>query len=233
MAKKIDRRIKYHVILDVETAGGLGNPLTYDIGYLIADKKGRIYEERSYVIKEIWEKKDLMNSAYYSEKIPMYERDIKSGKRTVISFFEFRKELFELMRLYDVKVFSAYNLKFDMRALQNTASFLVGKKVKFLTREFSHVELLCIWCFACQVLYTQKSYHDWAMDNGYFSEAGNVQTNAEVGYKYITGNHDFIESHTGLEDAKIELVILSWSYRQNKKHTKELLAHPWRLPQKK
>lgn len=233
MTKKVDRRVKYHVLLDVETAGGFDNPMVYDVGYVVTDKKGRVYEERSYVVKEVWEKKDLMRSAYYAEKMPQYEQDLKNGTRKLVSFFDFRSELLELMRFYNVKVFSAYNLKFDMNALQNTASQLVGKKVKFLTKEFSHLELLCVWCFACQVLYTQKSYHDWAVRHNYVSPAGNVRTNAEVGYKYLTGDHDFVESHTGLEDVKVELKLLEWCYRQNKKHTKELLGHPWRLPQKK
>ena len=51
---KIDRRKKYILVLDVETAGDVEkNPLCYDVGFLVADKKGNIYEEHSFAISEI------------------------------------------------------------------------------------------------------------------------------------------------------------------------------------
>lgn len=40
---------------------------------------------------------------------------------------------------------------------------------------------------------------------------------AEVIYKYISGNNDFIESHTGLEDVMIEKEIFAKCCRQHKK----------------
>ena len=36
---KIDRRKKYYMVLDVETANTLSKPLCYDIGFLICDKQ--------------------------------------------------------------------------------------------------------------------------------------------------------------------------------------------------
>jgi hypothetical protein len=35
-------------------------------------------------------------------------------------------------------------------------------------------------------------------------------------YRYITGNTDFIESHTGLEDVDIERQILAYCFRKHK-----------------
>ena len=60
------------MVVDVETAGQFGNSLVYDIGYAIADKQGNIYETRSFIIKEIFYNVELMSSAYYARKIPMY-----------------------------------------------------------------------------------------------------------------------------------------------------------------
>lgn len=43
------------------------------------------------------------------------------------------------------------------------------------------------------------------------------QEKAEVIYRYLTGNIDFIESHTGLEDVMIEKEIFAHCNRQHKK----------------
>lgn len=232
--KKIDKRIKYHIVVDVETAGGFDNPLIYDIGYAITDKKGRIYEERSFIIKEIFENKSLMRGAYYANKIPMYEKDILNGSRTVVPFFEMRKDFIELVKKYNVKVIGAYNLNFDTNALTNTTRNLArDKKVKFLPYELKHLEKLCIWCLACETLYTQKGFGKMAIRNNWLTDAGNYKTSAEIGYRFMTGEIDFEESHTGLEDVKIEIEIMAYALRQNKKRIGGVFAHPWKIPNKK
>ena len=232
--KKIDRRRRYYIVVDVETAGGLGNPLVYDIGFAITDKHGNIYETFSYMIKEIWENKALMLSAYYAEKIPRYEKDIKEGLRQVVPFLEMREKMLEVMTKYEVEVIGAYNLAFDTRALSSTIRFLTGNdKAKFLTREFKDIKQLCIWCLACQNLYTQVSFRNMAIRNDWLTDANNFKTSAEIGYRFLTGNVDFIESHTGLEDVLIEIEIMAYALRQNKKRRKGVFAHPWQIPNSK
>lgn len=52
---------------------------------------------------------------------------------------------------------------FDTRALTSTMRFLTeNKKAKFLTEEFKNIEQLCIWCLACENLYTQVSF-EWQL----------------------------------------------------------------------
>jgi hypothetical protein len=51
-----------------------------------------------------------------------------------------------------------------------------------------------------------------------------VRLTAEILYRYITGNNDFIESHTGLEDVLIETKIMSHCFRQHKKMEKKLFS---------
>ena len=43
MAKK-----KFYMVLDTETANGLDDPLVYDIGFAIIDKKGQVYLEKCF-----------------------------------------------------------------------------------------------------------------------------------------------------------------------------------------
>lgn len=231
---KIDKRRNYIMVVDVETAGGLDNPLVYDIGYAITDKQGNIYETRSFIIDEIFSNKKLMTSAYYSEKVPKYIVDIESGKRTVVSFLEMRDDFIALAEKYNIKTLSAYNLMFDTRALTNTIRYITKEaKAKFLPRTLKNVKMVCIWCLACEVLYTQKTFAKVAIRNGWVSEVGNLRTTAEVGHRYITGNVDFEEEHTGLEDVLIEIQIMAYALRQNKKRIGGVFAHPWKIPNSK
>ena len=231
--KKIDNRKKYFMVLDVETAGNIGSPLVYDLGFAICDKKGNIYERRSFVIKEIFEQTHLMQTAYYACKLPLYFEGLKTGAFTMVTFLEARHEFLQLMAKYNVKTICAYNLMFDMRALKSTTEKLYGKGKKFLSKEYKDVDLLCIWSFACEVLYTQKSFSKTAVEQGWLTEKGNMQTSAEIGWRYITKDFDFVEHHTGLEDVEIECQILARCIAQHKKHEAGIIAHPWRIPNQK
>lgn len=228
---KIDKRVNYILTVDVETAGGLDNPLVYDIGYVITDRKGFVYESRSFIIDEIFSDRKLMNTAYYAIKVPKYLEDISNGLRTVVTFNAMRNDFLGLLEKYNVSTISAYNLNFDKRALSNTMEKLTGSK-KFLTSAQKNIKMLCIWSLACEVLYTQKTFRKIAESQGWVSEKGNLKTSAEIGHRYITGLHEFEESHTGLEDVLIEVAIMEKCYRQNKKHKSGILPNPWKIPQK-
>ena len=87
--KKIDRRKKYVIVLDVETANMSEDALVYDLGFGVYDKQGNEYESYSKVITNIYDKeKDLMKSAYYSNKLPQYEQDLKLGTRQKIGLLQ-------------------------------------------------------------------------------------------------------------------------------------------------
>jgi len=231
---KIDRRKNYIMVVDVETTGGLDNPLVYDIGYAITDKQGYIYETRSFIIKEIFYNRSLMASAYYSEKIPEYVKDISEGTRTVIPFLEMRNDFIELVKKYNVKTLSAYNLMFDTKALTNTIRYITKEpRAKFLPKTLKDIKLMCIWCLVCEVLYTQKTFAKVAVRNGWVSEAGNLKTTAEVGYRYLTGDINFKEEHKGLEDVLIEVKLMSYAIRQHKKRIGGVFANPWKIPNQK
>ena len=71
---------------------------------------------------------------------------------------------------------------------------------------------------AQDVIATKKSYIKFCKENGYMTQHSTprVQVKAEVLYRYISGNNDFIESHTGLEDALIEKDIFACCVKQKK-----------------
>ena len=230
---KVDKRKKYFMVLDVETAGNIGRPLVYDLGFAICDKKGNIYEKRSFVISEIFDQTELMSTAYYSNKLPIYYKGLETGEFTKVTFAEAREEFLNLMKTYNINTICAYNLMFDMRALKNTTENLYGKGKRFLTSEYKDVDLLCIWSFACEVLYTQKTFSKVAVEQGWLTEKGNMQTSAEIGWRYISKDYNFVEHHTGFEDVKIECQILAKCISQRKKHDSGIIYNPWRIPNQK
>ena len=88
------RKKELFLVIDTETTNTIEQPLCYDIGYAICDRKGNIYEERSNVVAEMFiDHKVLMISAYYAEKLPQYWEDLKNGKREMKSIFNIRKQI--------------------------------------------------------------------------------------------------------------------------------------------
>ena len=97
---KIDKRKSYFLVFDTETTNGLDDPIMYDLGGAVIDKKGKVYETFSLIIDEVFNgMKDLMQSAYYAKKIPMYEEQIAKGERKVVSMYEARKIFQDLLSM--------------------------------------------------------------------------------------------------------------------------------------
>lgn len=213
---------KKFLVCDVETAGGLDNPLVYDVGGAIIDKSGKIYHKFSFVIEEIfYGQSELMKSAYYAAKIPDYKKEIFAGKRTVATFSQVYNYFTKLLKDYEVNTFLAYNARFDYNALNNTMEFLTnGKRKYFLPYE---TDVQCIWTMAKDTICKQRTYKKFCLDNGFLTANSHLKTSAEVVYRYMTFDPTFEESHTGLEDVKIETAIFAYCIRQKKK----MRRHYW------
>ena len=220
------------LVIDTETCNSVEQPLPYDIGYAICDRSGKVYLERSFVVAETFlDMKDTMQSAYYAEKIPQYWEDIKNGKREIRTLRNIRKTIHEDMKTYKVKKVGAYNMGFDKRALNNV--------VRYVTKSFCRwffpfgTEYFCIWHMACQTLLNTKTYIDFAVKNGLVSDKNNILTSAESTYRFLTKEVNFAESHTGLEDVKIEIEIMAKCYKTHKKMDTKIYSACWTLPQRK
>ena len=227
----MSRRKEMYLVIDTETCNTVEQPLPYDIGYAICDRMGNIEIERSFVVAETFlDMKDTMKSAYFAEKIPQYWEDIKNGIREIKSIYKIRKQVAEDMKTYGVKKVGAYNMGFDKRALNNV--------MRYTTKSFCRwffpfgTEFFCIWNLATQTLLQQKTFFKMAEKNNWFSEKGNLLTNAEVTYNYIKKMSDFKEEHKGLEDVRIEVEIMAHCFRQHKKMNTNINTSCWRLVQK-
>lgn len=226
------RKKEMFLVIDTETANTIEQPLPYDIGYAICDRYGNIVVERSFVVAEIFlDYKEMMKTAYYAEKLPKYWEDIKNGTREIKSIFNIRKQIKADMKEWNVKKVGAYNMGFDKRALNNVIRYCSKSMIRWFF-PFG-TEYFCIWHMACQTILNSATYIKFAMQNGLVSEKNNILTNAEGCYQFLTKQIDFIESHTGLEDVKIEIEIMAKCFSTHKKMDKKINSSCWRLPQKK
>ena len=220
----MDKRINYRIVIDTETCPldkdfeGVSayNMFVYDVGYAIVDKKGNVYRTRSFVNADIYlGEKELMKSAYYANKIPQYEKDLRAGTRKLASMATIRKTLIADMQEYNVKEIYAHNMRFDYGSLNNTQRYLTKSRYRFF---FPYgVEICDTLRMARDVLGNMPTYRKFCEENGYLTKTGHARMTAEIIYRFITGENDFKESHTGLEDVMIEKDILAYCFRQHKK----------------
>lgn len=223
---------KYYLVLDVETANDVDCPFTYDLGYAIIDRHGTIYTEKSLIIRDIFcNEPELMGSCYYEAKRPLYWNDIRAKKSKIVTFYEARNTIKADIEKYNIDSVYAYNAFFDITALNNTQRWLTKSKYRyFLPRG---VEVKCIWHMACQTICSQTTYIRWAIENGFVSPSGNIQTSAEVVNRYITAEYDFNEKHQGLDDVHIEAEILVRILKQHKAVNNSINRYCWQIPQNK
>ena len=79
---------------------------------------------------------------------------------------------------------------------------------------------------ALQTITHQRGFERFCHEHEFVSRSGkSCATSAEAVYAYITKNPDYIEEHTALSDALIEMAIFIKSYSLHKKFTKN--AHQW------
>lgn len=205
MAKK-----RYYMVIDTETCGDY----VFDIGYHLIDRKGNCYASGSYVVEEFINdpaKLDMFNDRFTRDKIGKYYFDMWSNKGgfTPAPFAYIRNMINLVIEQYNATV-CAYNIAFDLDHLLKTARYF-----EFENFFASAIETIDIWNVAMCILGTKK-YIRFCMDNEFYTKTGNIQTGAEIMYRYITNDPYFIEQHTAHEDCIIECAILEKCFRQKK-----------------
>ena len=196
-----------YIMLDTETTNSLDDPICYDVGFAVVDKEGAIYETHSFVVAEVFLNEELMASAYFIEKVPQYWEDIKKGTRKLAKFNTIRKVLAETMKKYNTNIVIAHNARFDYRSTAKTQRYLTKSKYRYFLPYGTEV-----WDtlkMAREVLKNNVAYDNFCYNNNYVTKRGCKRFTAEILYRFFTGDNDFVESHTGLEDVTIEKVIFA------------------------
>lgn len=253
--EKIDRRKHYVLMLDTETANTLveiidaivgedgkiitpakkkmdmSNVLVYDCGFAVIDTHGGVYETASYVNREIFcDERDLMRTAYYGWKIPKYVEDLRAGRRKMANWYEIRQAILDVLEKYGITEVAAHNARFDHNALNITERYITASKYRYFF-PFGSIEFWDTMKMAQDVIVPMPSYVKFCEENGYMVRPGKPRVTAEVLYRFISGNTEFEESHTGLEDVLIEAQILWYCYRQHKPMRKLLFENKKEWPE--
>ena len=236
----MDKRRHYIMVLDTETANTIVNDsgkmdmsdvLAYDMGWAIADKEGNIYETASFVNRDIFVyERDMMQSAYYHDKIPQYVEDIRAGRRKMADLYEIRQAFLDTLGRWNSSTLAAYNARFDANGMNRTQSWCTKSKYRYFLPFDSGIEWWDIMKMANDVVCKMPTYKAWCIENGYLQKNGVPRKTAEMVYRFITGDTDFTESHTGLEDVLIETAIMAYCFRQHKAMRKNLWENPKEFP---
>ncbi len=193
------------IVLDTETLG-VFNPSVYDLGYVIYDSDvDGIVKARDYITSEIYDDHDKMNTAYYLEKLPIYEKRLADGYCKKMKWAYILRVLKRDINKYGVDGIYAYNSRFDTRAIAKTCE---GLGVKSNPTADGIID---IWKGLTDPHITEtEEYKEFCRKHGFMTKhkKPRCQAKAETVFRFLTGQTDYIEEHTALEDSKIELAIL-------------------------
>lgn len=201
------------LMLDTETTNDIDCPLVYDVGYQIFSIDGGLKCERSFLNADIFNDAELMESAYFKDKIPQYLEDVKNGKRIIKPFAYIKKVIANDCKHYNVKFACAHNAAFDNRALNTTQRYQTTSKYRYFLP--FDTTWLCTLKMCRQILKNNDSFGEFCYNNNYLTKKGGRRYTAEIIYRWLTDNTNFVESHTGLEDVKIERKIFEFCISEN------------------
>lgn len=189
------------IVLDTETLG-LFDKRVYDLGYIIYDNdKKQVVKERDYIIKQVYDNENLMKTAYYENKRPLYEIELQNGNAKKIYWGMALYILLKDIERYNVSELYAYNSRFDLEAITKTCeAFNKNIVINHIADIMDYINIIT----------DTQEYKDFCFNNNYLTKHKKPQCRktAEVVYRYITDNNVFIENHMALSDSRIELEIL-------------------------
>lgn len=196
--------------LDSETVGGASTPTgMYNLGCTIHDKDGHIFATCSMLVMEHYD--EIRTDDYAKKNFHLYEERLARGEMSAVATEEEAVSIVRnLCHFYGVRYVMAFNSGFDF--------------CKTICRQLlDEFEFIDLWLMAVQTICHQKGYAKFCRENGFKSSSGkSCATSAESVYAYITGNPDYTEEHTALNDALIEMEIFVKCLSLHKKFTKNI-----------
>ncbi len=215
---------KTFMILDTETVSTARIP--FDIAYTIIDRDGNIIEQKNYLVGDVFNTKLgkylLQYDDFSKNKMDKYNELKKNLHLTY--FTTIRDDMRKTIQKYNCTVV-AYNAKFDYECLTQFAQSLGFKN--FFKKS---TEVWDLWNIALHTLCDSRNYVNFCLNNGFFSDKGNLKSSAEIVYRFISKQLDFVESHTALDDTEIEAAIMTACLKRHKKmytaFVKSICYHP-------
>lgn len=214
---------KHFMILDTETASTARIP--FDVAYTIIDRKGNIVAQKNYLVADVFNSPMgqhlLMHDDFSKNKMFNYVNMMGEGLTTTY-FAAMREEMRATIKEYNCTVV-AYNAKFDYECLTNFAQSL-GFKNFFR----DSTEVWDLWNISLSVIIDSRNYVKFCRDNNFTNEKGNIKSSAEIVYRFITNDIDFVESHTALDDTEIEAAIMVKCLKRHKKMDTDFVGQVFR-----
>lgn len=274
---KYDRRRKYYLILDCETATlphaidyigeqrkriSIAKPLIYDLGWQVVDRAGRVYAKKNYLISEIFSVPSVFDTAYYKDKRPIYLEKLDKGEILLTDWRTAVRELIEDMDA--VEGVGAYNAMFDFKKAIPFTELYINELYspdfhKWLDFQNSRCDgiaqgglkppansefdpeifrfrgksypLFDLWGLSCEHILNTDDYKSACLENGWATASGKYfSTTAENAFRFFTGQNEFDEAHTALNDAEIEsLLFAEIAKRTKNKWENGITYFPFRL----
>lgn len=199
--------------------------LFYDLGYLVANREGEILCEHSFANSDVLFNTQLMNSAYYANKLPQYMNSLNEDW-TVATTFDIWQQFKRDIAAYNVRDIWAYNVRYDMTIGNATIRQMSNGFVQYFTPYKTRYR--DIWDYAGSLICNTPKYVRWCYANGFVSDKGNPHTTAETVYRYLHNELDFVEQHTALSDCRIELDILLTAFKRHNRKARKTKGQGWR-----
>lgn len=156
---KYDRRRKYYMILDCETATlpfasnydecqrkniAIMKPLIYDLGWKIVDRHGNVYNSENFLISEVFSVPSVFDTAYYADKRPIYLEKLRKGE-IVLTDWQTAMTAF-IADLEAVEAVGAYNSMFDFKKAIPFTELYINKLYSADFHKWLHwQEKSCVW----------------------------------------------------------------------------------------
>lgn len=228
---------------DIETT--MKNGMAFDIAYDLIDKKKKVYESGSFLVKDVL----AIEEPFYKDKIARYWTLAYKHKIKPMSMKAIRKVMNEVISDYLADkhkvVFCAYNAAFDTSHLSLTSQNIIKKPfLKESAKGLLFLDLWYAWVQGCPIDF------GWHAPWTHGDKAGtinpktgkrfpfNIKTSAEAVFRYISDNPAFIEEHIGYADLIIEKDILVNVLKRKKQlpivtSPKFFQAMPWKIAQER
>lgn len=197
------------IVLDCETTNTLDDPICYDVGFAVINPwSGETIEKHSYVVADIFCDKDLMQYAFFADKIPAYWNEIKAGKRQLKKYSTIKRILSDTCKKYNINLIAAHNARFDYKALSLSQRYITTSKYRYFIPY--GVEIWDTLKMAREIFKKDEKFGEFCYSHDYLTKNGQRRYTAEILYQYLTNNDTFEENHTGLEDVIIEAEIFTY-----------------------
>ena len=199
---------KTFAIIDTETLGGAAQAHcpTYHCAGIAFTKREELSRINIVVLSNL-----MLDNAFYGKFKKEYYRDLLRDPDTVICYNEDEAKMMfaEWLNENNVSCACAHNSGFDFNKT-------------FVAECVEGMEFIDTWQAFFETIGQYRKYNKFCCDNGFVTKSGNIQMSAEVCYRFLTEDVEFVEEHTALADCEIEMEILSAVWNTHRKFTRNV-----------